>query len=576
MIRTAFRLCLLSCCLLGATLGTAQVSFDASSTARIVEQGGIVSVFFELSGARGQSFTPPTFNGFRVVGGPNVANTYTIINGSSSSTERYGFDLLAEKAGEFEIGSASIKVNGKSFSTKPLKLLVRPVDLKTKGQALDKDAIASIRIVPEKDTVYVGEELPIRIDLLSQKQLYSYEMRSGLSLPDFRAEQLRRFNSLDRIEEAKGLKYSVKTIERYAAYAIKPGSYEVGPVASRVYIVQEGARRGFFGRLPTQGYDVTSQVEEVTVLPLPGNAPADFTGAVGSWRFYGQFEDTDQVTTADAVTFKLFIQGRGDVTRIFAPELKWPDGWKAYPAESSLEQAVESDTGAVYTRVYDYTVVPTRGGTFRLAPTASFFDPESQEYITWRGSQVTVEVKDVGTSSDLSEGVNTERQLVFYKGKPHVLRESAISSSLRWILLGVGPLLLLMSWITKALYTDKKQATRLSAKLDPVAEGRRRLQAARATLGEPAKFYAEVRVALERYAEERLGLSPRDQSRESILAAFLAKQGASLANGEQIARENAERFLEARALADRGLYGGGTDEAGRQQALQELERLLSV
>ncbi|MDB5011228.1 MAG: protein BatD, partial [Mucilaginibacter sp.] len=75
-------------------------------------------------------FSPPDFNGFQIVGGPNQSTSMESINGKTTVSTAFSYELVAVKEGEFTIGSASIIVNGRRLSTNAIKIKVvkgRPV-----------------------------------------------------------------------------------------------------------------------------------------------------------------------------------------------------------------------------------------------------------------------------------------------------------------------------------------------------------------------------------------------------------------------------------------------------------------
>jgi len=176
----------------------------------------------------------------------------------------------------------------------------------------------------------------------------------------------------------------------------------------------------------------------------------------------------------------------------------------------------------------------------------------------------TIAVTDVGTN--LTDETKASESTIFVvDARPKPVKALWVDQTWFWWVLGSMPLVFGLAWVGKiAAKSDKQQQA--SIQKDPIAEGKRRLQKARASIADPSKFYQEVHEALQQYAEDRLGLPPSQQSRAEILSAF-AKTSGGLAQGE--------KFMEASELADRGLYGGGTDEEGRRTALSELERLLS-
>ena len=564
MVRTLFVL-LFSCLLIPVLF--AQGEFRASVNRQTLNQGGTFRLVYELSNVAAQDFTPPDFKNFEVISGPNQGSNTTIINGQVSRSIRITYDLLAPKPGKFIIQPARVTVNNKEVLSNVVSLNVRAVDQTLLAKGLNGNAEVQVRLNVVKDTVYVGEELRLEVELINRVDFRTYSMLRALSADGIRMEDLRNYNLNERKIEIDKKPYSARTVQAVSLFPNKPGTYTIGPVMIRANVFKEGQqrRRGFFFSPATRAVDATSNSIELTVLPLPQPEAEGFIGAVGNWRFQGQYDQIANMTTADALTFKLFVQGQGDPGRLQAPDLQWPDGWRAYPPETTTDHSVETDTGLVLTRVYEYAVAPVTGGTFNLRPKASYFSPDSNRYLTWEMQPRTIAVTDVGTNFN-EKSTTAGPNLLVVRGTPKPVKALWIDQAWFWYVMGGMPLALALVWLAKrfgnGMETDPEQELK-----DPIAEGKRRLQKARASIADPTTFYQEVREALQQYAHDRLGLPPSQQSPSDILSAFAKTQG-----GEA----QGQKFMEASQLADRGLYGGGTDEEGRRTALAELERLLSA
>ena len=81
----------------------------------------------------GDNFTPPSFENFRIVGGPSQSIRNSWVNGKRSYSKTYSYFLSPIKKGSFIIGQASIEVDGKIYKTSPVNINVtasvdKPVD----------------------------------------------------------------------------------------------------------------------------------------------------------------------------------------------------------------------------------------------------------------------------------------------------------------------------------------------------------------------------------------------------------------------------------------------------------------
>lgn len=546
--------------------GTAALAQRLTATASPsrVEQLGYVEVSYEVDDATAADFEPPDFAPFRPVGGASRQSSTTIVNGRAAHSSRISYTLLAEDVGRFEIGPASIRVGGRRLRSNPLTVEVSaPTSPASGTDSAGREIFAAT--VLSADTVYLGERVLIASELLNRVDIRTYSMLAALDLTGLQTDKLRRFGGYARRRRVGDQEYQVTRLQVLDAYATRPGSYDLGTQALDVGVVTgDGRRRGFFFGPRTESRRVVTSPVTLTVLPLPAGAPANFAGAVGEWGFTGRFTGGTELTTADAVTFELTARGRGDVTRLTPPELAWPSGWRALPPELTTDERVETDIGLTFVRTYRYELIPEAPGAYELDAALSYFDTQTERYERWRATPLPVSVRGDDLRAGSASAKPDDGGLPLPIGAPRVSRGFWVTQAWYWALLGAMGLSVAAAAVWRVL--RKRYRKRSNEYADPLAEGRARLSDARDRLDDPPMFYAAVLAALERFGEDKLGLRKSAQTAEGVRAAF-AKTGDPAA---------AEGFLRARAVADRGRYGGGVDREGRAAALAELEEVLSA
>ena len=72
----------------------------------------------------GDNFSPPNFEGFKVVGGPNQSVSNMWVNGKRTFSKSYSYFLSPLKKGQLTVGQATIEVDGKLFKTLPVNINV--------------------------------------------------------------------------------------------------------------------------------------------------------------------------------------------------------------------------------------------------------------------------------------------------------------------------------------------------------------------------------------------------------------------------------------------------------------------
>ncbi len=85
---------------------------------------GYFEIAFILENASIRQFTPPDFEGFRVVGGPNQSSNFSVVNGKTSQRVTLTYYVEPVVTGVFEIGPASIRTDKGEILTKPVRIVV--------------------------------------------------------------------------------------------------------------------------------------------------------------------------------------------------------------------------------------------------------------------------------------------------------------------------------------------------------------------------------------------------------------------------------------------------------------------
>ncbi|GJM33098.1 MAG: hypothetical protein DHS20C18_20990 [Saprospiraceae bacterium] len=88
--------------------------------------GNYFKVIFSLENANGENFEAPDLSEFRVVSGPNVSSSYSIVNGDVSQRIAYTYYLEPLDLGNYYIQPASIKAGDQIMETFPLEVMVVP------------------------------------------------------------------------------------------------------------------------------------------------------------------------------------------------------------------------------------------------------------------------------------------------------------------------------------------------------------------------------------------------------------------------------------------------------------------
>lgn len=374
----AARWILWSLWLLPAALA-AQVQFQARCSSPELVQGNQFEVVFELKNAEGARFIPPDFHPFRVLSGPNLMQSATMLNGKTSTQLQWSYTLDAVQTGDFVIGPASVTVAGKILKTQSLHLQVTlPQSGKRQNLAPPGGAKADLFIAAtvDREKAWTGQQINFQLNLYT---LVSIEGADLIGLPDFKgffAQEKKRFNTEIQYINLKGKKYAVKTIYEAALFPQEAGTLVIGPARIRAGVEQMGALGVFMGPRPVL---LQTQPISLEVQALPTPLPTDFSGGVGtySWEFE---QDKDTLTTDEALTLRAQVRGDGDARRFAPPRLELPAGLEAFEPKQVEEETYENGERIIHRNNLEYVIMPKTPGEYAFIPVISVFDPERGSY----------------------------------------------------------------------------------------------------------------------------------------------------------------------------------------------------
>jgi hypothetical protein len=451
-----------------------------------------------------------------------------------------------------------------------------------KGIQLKAGGAAFIQLVVPTRPVYVGESVPVDIELgIRPGIVTSLNGPPALTGSDFTLNNLSK-EPLRRNQVIEGSPFLVLTWHSALA-AVKPGDFSLSvetPMSvklnARSAEDQEfAARLGWpFSQIPYNGVapkDVTidSPSSALKVLSLPKEGrPNDFSGAVGEFQVSSDTSST-RVAAGDPLTLRLHISGAGNFDRVDATMFDHLEHWKTYPAKSTFTPS--DPAGDKGEKVFEQPLIAAQTGEQTIPGIEfSYFNPNTQHYERTQTQPIKVTVAASLADSSLgapvagAQGSNgflvsqaarglrpdhppprsSVRELrPLYFQAPFLTVPAALALLLAGGLFAVRP---------HPARVTSKAAERTLAQLDVAARA-----------GDPASFFEMARKVLLQTFAARWQMSV-DQITGSELQARLGAAG-----------EDVERLF---ALADEAKYSnyeaGGTDfqrwrEVIREQLLGE-------
>lgn len=356
-------------------------AFEVSASQREVPAGNRFQVTFTLRNAEARSFRPPELQGFRLTGPTENMRGMTMINGKSSVYQSWGLELEALREGTFAIGPATVvTTDGKTLQTQPLNVRVVAPRAVQVPPGADEDLFVTAECTPA--TAFVGQQVKFQVKVYTRVNIGAWELLSLPKFDGFSSREMKRFDRRPQSQTVRGKKYTVQTLHEVVLFAEKPGVITLDAAQLRLEVEKPGAPLTIFGPSLSPVLLRTGQAK-LEVEPLPEPVPDGFSGLVGQYEV--KFStDHDSLTTGDAATFLLEIQGNGDARQFLAPKLNLPANLETFDPKVREEEEFETTDEMAHRKVLEYVIFPKATGYYPFTPEFTFFDPDSNRYLTRR------------------------------------------------------------------------------------------------------------------------------------------------------------------------------------------------
>lgn len=371
-------LTLLAMLLCAAGINAQEIQFNATVDRNTIEAGEHVRLQITQINVRAR-FAMPDLGGLVILQGPFESSGMQDINGRVSRFANLTWTLTATKPGSYTIGAATIQAGGKTYQTQPITIEVtrssapdpnHPSVLQ--GQARNTNIFVTTTLSPNK--VHVGQQVIATYTLYSRigsldPVKYDWPELSGVWSEEI---EVKEKGWRGQPQVINGIPYYVATLRAQLLLPQRSGKLRIEP-ASLTFI----ANRTLFSQGSTVA--IQSNPVELTVLPLPSPAPADFTGSVGDLQMTVQTDRTE-VKANEAIQLHVRFSGKGNLKLLEAPTLKLPVGFETYDPKVTDKITVNTN-GMGGSREFEYLLIPRHEGDHELPAIGfSYFDVKSGGY----------------------------------------------------------------------------------------------------------------------------------------------------------------------------------------------------
>ena len=507
-----------------------QVSFRAKVSKKTLGINERLQIDF-LMNEDGDNFTPPSFEKFKVVGGPSQSISNSWINGERTYSKTYTYFLAPKKRGSTNIGQASIEVKGVIYKTSPIEINVTAaVDVPKDPNDPEYLASESIDLVAEisKTDPYLNEAISV---------VYKLYIAENTGIRTWNEIDKPRYNdfwsqNIDvkelKVQEGlyKGENYRFVVLKKTVLFPQKTGELSLEPLTLDISVEVPSNRRDIFGRRATTTVNrtVTAGNRNIEVKPLPKQGrPENFSGAVGEFDF--EVESSKKTLTAsEAFNLKLEVSGKGNLMLFELPEPILPSSLEIYDPEHSED--IKTSLNGTKGRILDnYTIVTNESGQYPIPPISfSFFNPKTKRYETINSEKIIINASEnpyvsknnVDNISKI-ESKDSKFSSIYTSTKLEPIeKDDFFKSALFWLLF-ITPLFFIPALI---IYTKIKGKRAMDFEGNKIRKNRKLakkyLSEARKNIGNKESFYEALERALHSYLKAKLKIKTVDLSKDRI------------------------------------------------------------
>ncbi len=392
----------------------AQVQFEAKVSKNTLGLNERLRIDFTMNDD-GDNFTPPSFEGFRIVGGPSQQVSQSWINGRSSFNKSYSYFLLPTQKGTLIIKQAAVEINGQIYKTNPIKINVtaaveQPRDPNDAPQVSVDDAIHLVAEI-SKGNPYVNEPITVVYKLFFSYNIGITNWRE-LNKPkynDFWSQNIDIKQLVAEEGRYNGEKFRYVVLRKTVLYPQKSGKLEIEPLSLDIDVQVPTNRRNIFGQaqLVEDNKRVSAGSKTINVKPLPESGkPDDFSGAVGRFNFAAKPSKTT-LKNGESLDLVVSVSGTGNLKLFTLPKPVVPSSLEMYDAVH--DEKVQTPLSGMSGKISDsYTIIPQFKGKYPIKPMSfTYFDLSTYRYKTITSPEILITVLDGPSASDNAVAANT-------------------------------------------------------------------------------------------------------------------------------------------------------------------------
>ena len=520
----------------------AQVQFEAKVSKQTLGLNERLRIDFTMNDD-GDNFTPPNFEGFKIIAGPSQQVSQSWVNGKSSFNKTYSYFLLPTQKGNLVIRQASIDIRGQIYKTSPVKITVtaaveQPRDPNDSQVSADE----SLHLVAEisKTNPYLNEPITVVYKIYFSYNIGITNWRE-LDKPkynDFWSQNIDIKQLVAEEGKYKGEKYRFVTLRKTVLYPQKSGKLVIEPLSLDVDVQLPSNRRNIFGQvlLVEDHKRVSAGAKTISVKALPESGkPADFSGAVGRFVFKVTPSKTN-LKSGESLDLDVSVSGTGNLKLFTLPKPIVPTALEMY--DPVHNEQVSTPLSGMTGKISDkYAIIPQYKGKYPIKPMVfTYFDLGSRSYKTITSPEIMVNVLEgpnaadnavAAAPGDSKKAILSSAQFKFIKLKTELtsMKHKDFYGSTLFYILSVLPFLCIPVIV---LFKKKKEAIdgdvagnkiKLSNKL-----AKKYLSEAQKEIGNKEPFYIALEKAMHNFLKAKINIETSEMSKEKISEILLERK----------------------------------------------------
>ncbi|RBA29011.1 BatD family protein [Flavobacterium tibetense] len=547
------KLVLLFTIFLHTLLAAQDVKFEAKVSKNSLGLNENLQVSFAIN-QDGDHFSPPDFEGFRLVGGPFQSTSYSWVNGVKSFNRSFTYILQPTRKGTFTIKSASIEFNNEIYKTTPIKITVTDAIQQPKDpNSPDYKAGEGIHLVAEvsKGNPYMNEPLTVVYKLYFDPRFIVRNVRE-VANPKYNGFWSQHID-IKKLEAVAGTyngqDYAMVVWRKVILYPLEAGNKPLEPLS--IHLDVDVPTRKRIGFMETTSYSTTQKTvsagaKSINVKPLPEKGkPESFTGAVGTFDFSVKASKT-QLKAGESLDLVVTASGNGNLKLFQLPKPEFPNAFEVFDPQHKEE--VNTPLTGMTGKISDtYTIIPQFKGKYTIKPqTFAYFDLSSNSYKTITSEPIEITVLEGNAVAGSNQNDNkkpvvkndTFQYIKLTSYLTPINKTPFFGSNLFYGLL-VAPFLLLPIIILARKKKEARDADEFGNRVRRNTKlAKKFLADAKKQMGNKVPFYLAMEKALHNFLKAKLHIETSEMSKENIQELLLNKKATEATVGQFISLMN--------------------------------------